>query len=50
MEILRTDDKSQKTYYNDFVACMNGQVPKRLRMSYFQLARHFNATELAINF
>ena len=27
LEILRTDAESQKAYYNDFVACMNGQIP-----------------------
>ena len=28
LEILRTDAESQKSYYNDFVACMNGQFPQ----------------------
>ena len=28
LEILRTDTESQKSYYNDFVACMNGQFPQ----------------------
>lgn len=50
LEILRPDAESQKSYYNDFIACMNGQFPKKFRKSYSHSVRRFNATELPINF
>ena len=34
LEILRTDAESQKSYYNDFVACMNGQFSPRSSTSH----------------
>ena len=39
-----------KRVTNDFVACRNGQFPKRLRQVNSQPVRRFNATELPINF
>ncbi|AXN97079.1 hypothetical protein EFL58_05975 [Streptococcus thermophilus] len=52
LEILRTNDKSQKTYYNDFVACMNGQVPKEtphVILSARQTLQCYRATHQLLN-
>ena len=52
LEILRTDAESQKTYYNDFVACMNGQVPEeapQVILSACQTLQCYRATHQLLN-
>ena len=52
LEILRTDAESQKTYYNDFVACMNGQFPQeapQVILSACQTLQCYRATHQLLN-
>lgn len=52
LEILRTDAESQKAYYNDFVACMNGQIPQdapQVILSACQTLQCYRATHQLLN-
>ena len=52
LEILRTDAESQKSYYNDFVACMNGQFPQeapQVILSACQTLQCYRATHQLLN-
>ena len=52
LEILRTDSESQKSYYNDFVACMNGQFPQeapQVILSACQTLQCYQATHQLLN-
>ena len=52
LEILRTDADSQKSYYNDFVACMNGQFPQeapQVILSACQTLQCYRATHQLLN-
>ena len=52
LEILRTDAESQKSYYNDFVACMNGQFPQKapqVILSACQTLQCYRATHQLLN-
>ena len=52
LEILRTDTESQKSYYNDFVACMNGQFPQeapQVILSACQTLQCYRATHQLLN-
>lgn len=52
LEILRTDAESQKAYYNDFVACMNAQIPKdapKVILSACQTLQCYRATHQLLN-
>ena len=50
--ILRTDAESQKSYYNNFVACMNGQFPQeapQVILSACQTLQCYRATHQLLN-
>ena len=50
--IVITDAESQKTYYNDFVACMNGQFPQeapQVILSACQTLQCYRATHQLLN-
>ena len=52
LEILRTDAESQKSYYNDFVACMNGQFSQeapQVILSACQTLQCYRATHQLLN-
>ena len=52
LEILRTNAESQKSYYNDFVACMNGQFPQeapQVILSACQTLQCYRATHQLLN-
>lgn len=52
LEILRPDAESQKSYYNDFIACMNGQFPQEVPqviLSFCQTLQCYRATHQLLN-